>query len=336
MSEEPKAPIPAKLAALIIKVAGEVPALRKEDENLHQKYSYVSIDGYYETVATIATEAGLFWSIREHSSPKLVVVEGEKNGNVTRTPVFLFTYVFDVFSAAGESVPGYDIVCVPHPWQGAQTSGSARSYADKLFMRTMFKVVTGEADADAADQQGGFEPAVGGGFDMGTPAPQVPAPPSGFDMGGQPAPMVPNAVMSPPAEQPPVAAQPAPAAEVAPVAEVPVAATTSDLGFQIGDGAVFYAAAVNSVAPAEMGAFPVFKPAEEFPEGEETAVRTVTEVFVHFVDSCPTVDALTNFWVMNEGAHNYVKERSPTEYDRIRTAFANRKAEFPQQEGAPA
>ena len=38
-----------------------------------------------------------------------------------------------------------------HPIQGAQTAGSALSYADKLFMRSAFKVVTGESDADASD-----------------------------------------------------------------------------------------------------------------------------------------------------------------------------------------
>ena len=35
-----------------------------------------------------------------------------------------------------------------HPLQGAQTTGSAASYAEKIFLRTLFKIVTGEPDAD--------------------------------------------------------------------------------------------------------------------------------------------------------------------------------------------
>ena len=41
-------------------------------------------------------------------------------------------------------------ISVPHGWQGAQTAGSASSYAVKTVLRAVFAVQTGEADADSA------------------------------------------------------------------------------------------------------------------------------------------------------------------------------------------
>lgn len=127
-------------AASLLKTASEIPNLEKDNENKFGKYSYVSIDDYYSKVASIANKNGLGWVCkeREYSFRK------EENA-------VIFTYDFDLYSAAGDYIENFTTFTVVHPIQGAQSSGSAASYAEKMFMRTVFKVRTGELDADATD-----------------------------------------------------------------------------------------------------------------------------------------------------------------------------------------
>jgi hypothetical protein len=46
-------------------------------------------------------------------------------------------------------VPDFTRITIVHPLQGAQTVGSAMSYLDKVFMRQLFSIATGEKDSDA-------------------------------------------------------------------------------------------------------------------------------------------------------------------------------------------
>lgn len=151
----------------ILKTIEQVPNLRKGDRNPHGGYNYVSIDDYYEQVAKIAASNGITWKAREVSSEIITLGEkADKRG--VMSPVFALKtkYEFDVLVRAerettkeGELVraaytsahEGFFSCTILHPLQGAQTAGSSLSYADKLFMRTVFKVVTGEGDADASD-----------------------------------------------------------------------------------------------------------------------------------------------------------------------------------------
>lgn len=109
--------------------------LVKDVDNKFAKFKYVPIDSYYAAIPKIALKHGLFWRCKEQE----VKVEGK---------TFFFKFGFDLFHKSGESVEDYDTVTIFHPAQGPQTAGSARSYAEKLFMRTCFKVVTGEKDSE--------------------------------------------------------------------------------------------------------------------------------------------------------------------------------------------
>ncbi len=133
--------IPEPFASAILAAQQDMPSLRKEDRNAFQKYNYVSIDGYYEKVPQVAAKHGLFWQTHELNYE---IVGGN---NVA------YTYGHDLYYKDGCMVPNFSRTTVIHPIQGAQTAGSALSYAEKLFMRSLFKVVTGEEDADAVDQK---------------------------------------------------------------------------------------------------------------------------------------------------------------------------------------
>jgi len=129
--------IPKEIAEALFATAKAVAdnPLVKNMSNEFAKFKYVPIDGYYAAIPPLALKHGLFWRCRETE------VGGEGK-------TFKFQYSFDLIHEGGATVEGYDIVTIYHPAQGAQSSGSARSYADKLFMRTAFKCVTGEKDSE--------------------------------------------------------------------------------------------------------------------------------------------------------------------------------------------
>jgi hypothetical protein len=129
--------IPKEIAEALFATAKAVAAhpLVKDMQNEFAKFKYVPIDSYYAAIPPLALKHGLFWRCKE------IEVGGEGK-------TFKFQYSFDLIHEGGATVEGYDIVTIYHPAQGAQSSGSARSYADKLFMRTAFKCVTGERDSE--------------------------------------------------------------------------------------------------------------------------------------------------------------------------------------------
>jgi hypothetical protein len=129
--------IPKEIAEALFATAKAVAdnPLVKDMSNEFAKFKYVPIDGYYAAIPPLALKHGLFWRCRETE------VGGEGK-------TFKYQYSFDLIHEGGATVEGYDIVTIYHPAQGAQSSGSARSYADKLFMRTAFKCVTGEKDSE--------------------------------------------------------------------------------------------------------------------------------------------------------------------------------------------
>lgn len=141
------------IISAIVEAAKAMPSLDKGNTNAHGGYQFVSIDNYYEVVAKVALAQGLTWKVREEEA-KIISVEG-RNGPAS---ALFIKYYVDVMHPSGEIWNGFFSASIVHPLQGAQTAGSAMSYLVKLFLRTTFHVVTGEADADATD---------GSAFDMG-------------------------------------------------------------------------------------------------------------------------------------------------------------------------
>jgi hypothetical protein len=171
----------AKVFEAINAAAKAMPSLRKGDRNQHGGYAYVSIDDYFEQAAAVAHDNGLSWSMREVSSETVVVGEKMVAGKAVPTWAFKVKYEFDLMHVSGVYLESFFSTTILHPLQGAQTAGSAMSYAAKLFMRNVFTVVTGEQDADATPSDA---------FDLGpsssprpvsaprsAPSPQAVAPP---------------------------------------------------------------------------------------------------------------------------------------------------------------
>lgn len=131
----------AETIKAIIATRTQVGQLGKSEMNPHGRYKYVSIDTYYEKVALTAAMNGLSW-IAHETDFKLLPEVG-------KTGVIQVSYQMGLMHESGEYIPDFSRLTIVHPIQGAQTVGSAVSYLDKVFMRQLFSVATGEKDSDA-------------------------------------------------------------------------------------------------------------------------------------------------------------------------------------------
>lgn len=127
-----------EIVQAILQTQSAISALPKTERNNYGNYNYATIDQYYEDVASCARKNGLTWVVSEEE----IVVGREST---------LHRYVVELQYKDGTTYPEYARLSVLHPLMGAQATGSAMSYAEKVFMRMVFKVPTGEFDADATD-----------------------------------------------------------------------------------------------------------------------------------------------------------------------------------------
>lgn len=134
------------IAKKIAAIAGSIPPLKKETNNRDAGFNFVSIDDYYAHVAGKVREGGLIWTIDEDGIE--LITDGVDE------PLVQFGYVFTIYDVDADLdidgvLPSAKLhQSIIHPLQGAQTTGSAASYAEKIFLRTLLKIVTGEPDAD--------------------------------------------------------------------------------------------------------------------------------------------------------------------------------------------
>jgi hypothetical protein len=135
--------MPPEIAAAIIKIEGQIERLGNDEKNAHAQYSYVSIDKFYEVVGPLMAEAGLALLINETSSD---IRAGDSGKG------WLFVQYELVFMhVSGVTAPPLRRSCAL-PISGPQAYGAAQSYIEKQFLRQMFKIPTGDRDADDTAQ----------------------------------------------------------------------------------------------------------------------------------------------------------------------------------------
>lgn len=138
MSDQKKAEtIHQAIAAAI----GEVKKIGKTDRNKFDGYDFASIDKFLEMVNPICAAHGLFPFITQTS------VETYENINSKGGKSVWVRFTFDVslFHASGQQF-GPSVMMVSVPMTGAQSSGTAQSYALKQFFRALFMIPTGDKD----------------------------------------------------------------------------------------------------------------------------------------------------------------------------------------------
>lgn len=139
------------IATAIIAVKKRVRQLGSDERNEHGRYGYVSVDKFYATIGPMMAEAGLALLIDEVAADVRSSERTDDRGQ-TRSSSWLFArYEVRFLHESGAlSLPLRRSLAMPI--SGPQAFGAAQSYVEKQFLRQVFKVPTGEKDADDTPQ----------------------------------------------------------------------------------------------------------------------------------------------------------------------------------------
>ena len=134
-------PNPENIFEAIAQATSEVKMLGKSERNKFDGYDFVSIDKFLTLVNPICSNNGLFPIVAQRE------VEFYENTNSKGSKSTWARFFFDItlYHRSGETLgPINSMVCVP--MNGAQTTGSAQSYALKQFFRGTLMIPTGDKD----------------------------------------------------------------------------------------------------------------------------------------------------------------------------------------------
>ena len=134
---------PKVIANALFQIQEQVSTLGYDSDNNFANYRYVSIDKYYETIRPLMNDAGI------------MIIPDELESSISDDrKLYRAVYQFTVVHKDG-AVWNFPIRrSITLPFTGAQSSGSALSYLEKIAMRTIFKINSGEKDdADMLKQE---------------------------------------------------------------------------------------------------------------------------------------------------------------------------------------
>ena len=127
----------AKVNAAIAKTMAAVQTVGKDDKNQHGNYNFASIDGFLGGCRDACAANGLH--------PEISVISYQPFTGNNSKQWATYTYEVVMCHESGEETKPVQTV-VSLPITGAQTSGSAQSYALKQYLRGLFLIKTGEKD----------------------------------------------------------------------------------------------------------------------------------------------------------------------------------------------
>lgn len=153
--------MPPEIAKAIIAVKKQVKQLGSDERNEHGRYNYVSVDKFYDRIGKLMADAGLALLINEASSEVRISETTDRDGNLRKTPWVFCNYELTFMHESGvlSTLPMARSLAMPIT--GPQTYGAAQSYIEKQFLRQVFKIPTGEKDADDVPQDDTAAPSGG-------------------------------------------------------------------------------------------------------------------------------------------------------------------------------
>lgn len=135
---------PPAIAKAVIGVMKAIGTLGKDNKrnDAGARYDYASIDDFIQHVRGHCAEEGLFIIPNEARDAEThEVTKKDGKSAVMWSARFAFTLAHESGEAYGPIYKGVSV-----PATGAQSAGSAQSYALKQFMRGLFLIPTGDAD----------------------------------------------------------------------------------------------------------------------------------------------------------------------------------------------
>lgn len=143
--------MPAEMISAIVNVTRNVKKLAKEGNNTFARYKYTSVDQFYEAMGQLMSQYGLIDVVDEISTVVEVREAVNDRGEVKKSSWLIAEYEFRLFHESGASY-GPLRRAIQVPATGPQSFASAQSFVEKYFLRTLFKVPTGDVDLDAEDK----------------------------------------------------------------------------------------------------------------------------------------------------------------------------------------
>lgn len=141
-------PLMNKVATATAAVMKEVKRLRKADNNAFAKYRYTSVDDFKDALRPLLAKHGLVPNANELSCDTF-----EKADEKSKAPSLHAKFRFELWleHISGEEGKPEGLT-VMMPYTGAQTTGAARSYAIKEWLKSKFLASSGDSeDADEAE-----------------------------------------------------------------------------------------------------------------------------------------------------------------------------------------
>ena len=143
VTEEPVA-MPANIREAICAVMADLHRLKKADHNKFSNYDFTSVDDFKDAVRPLMAKYGLFLHVMQDVFAfHEIASEGKKPSMCAR-----FDFMITLKHISGE-VEDPELMTVVLPFTGAQTSGAARSYVIKEWMKSRFLASSGDMQEEA-------------------------------------------------------------------------------------------------------------------------------------------------------------------------------------------
>lgn len=143
----PTPAIHGSIVKAVCRIMGTVQAVKKTQRNLHGGYQFASTDDIYAAITHKMGECGLVLITREDSCE---IVRVEKEGKTSQWARITFSFVLATEEGTWADPGARRTLYIQVT--GAQTFQAAQSYAEKSFLRSLFKLPTGDMDLDGMPQ----------------------------------------------------------------------------------------------------------------------------------------------------------------------------------------
>lgn len=138
----------ASIVQAVCMVQAGMEAVRKDGKNQHGGYMFASTDSIYAELTKRLAGAGLVILCLEDEEPRIERIE--KEGKTSQWGRFVFSFVLATAEATWTDKSCRRTLMLQIT--GPQTFMAAQSYAEKAFLRSLFKLPTGDMDLDSMAQ----------------------------------------------------------------------------------------------------------------------------------------------------------------------------------------
>ena len=139
--------IDGSIVKAICKVQSSLDAVKKSQRNAHGGYMFASTDDIYAELTRRMADAGLVVLPLEEEAE---IQRVERDGKTSQWAKMVFSFVLATEGATWADKGSRRTLFIQVT--GPQTFQAAQSYAEKAYLRALFKIPTGDMDLDAMAQ----------------------------------------------------------------------------------------------------------------------------------------------------------------------------------------